>query len=216
MVDIQECHIALREAWNKIFATEQKVWMPEEWETKYLKEPKHILHLPPLQGPELHKAALEMKKDSVSRSRQLASGRTCQTCHYQPTSTFALHLQLHQRTPGLWPKQQSMIWLAPLAKGLCLGSRLKRQGPSQSCQLHTGCGRLPGWSSIRSGLRRQLPSHTHAYLKGKSALTAALAISEKIEEIATCELHRESSQEYHMLSLDCSKAFPTTCRKEAQ
>ena len=118
------------------------------------------------------------------------------------------HAELH----GEWPQHFHTTWLAPLSKD----TPYPTAGKARPISILPTTYRL--WATTR--LRQQqehlleaLPAQTHAYLQGRSAQQAALQVAENIEQIQISN-QQGQPRSYHILSLDCTKAFPTVSRSK--
>ena len=118
----------------------------------------------------------------------------------------------HAEATGEWPQQYHTVWLAPLSKD----TPYPTAGKARPISILPTTYRL--WASTRlrqhqEHLLEALPPQTHAYLQGRSAQQAALQVAEIIEEIQIANQQGDKLQ-YHIMSLDCTKAFPTVCRRK--
>eukprot|EP00971_Amphidinium_carterae_P260726 5172562-Amphidinium_carterae.1 len=112
-----------------------------------------------------------------------------------------------------WPQPLACSWTAMLAKSC----RVQCGSKIRPIVLHSIVFRL--WSSARYHMAAKWADETfdkqyHAYLPGRDARTAATNLSCQIDGVLLRRQHG-SQEQFHMIALDCQKAFPSVSREQA-
>ena len=193
----------LRDSWRRYHETPEPMIELQRLEPWLAFLPRRELHLGHLEPDLLRKAAASMSDTTAAGADQWSPGELKRL----PEAAW---VQLAAILEGIehdaqWPRQMQRIWLAVLAKTSLAG----RPDKIRPIAILPSCYRLwakARFQQLRPWLETILADSMYAYRPNRDALQMGLILAKDLE--AAVLHHRK----WQIVSLDCTKAFPSVPR----